>query len=202
MFFLIALLFIGCQQNKPNEEVTKPATEEVVSTHTDLLVDSVQNKSFVSDGGDKFLRFEIVVNKSVETVWQAFTTQRGAEGWMAPKVKFDLRLGGSITTFTPGIPEIVLNIPTYIPNELFIYKVNLVDGFPKAARSEDNNLQEVIQFEKLTNDQTRITATMMGWGKGESWDKTYAFFEKSNRLVYNDLVLNLNGGQVKWPDGK
>ncbi|KAA9037632.1 hypothetical protein FW778_16185 [Ginsengibacter hankyongi] len=59
-------------------------------------------------------------------------------------------------------------------------KVKLNDNFPVSTRTEDGNLQEIIQFEDAGNSNTKIISSMVGWGVGTDWDKVYKFFEKGN----------------------
>ena len=67
-------------------------------------------------------------------------------------------------------------------------KVNLNDHFPPEAQNEDQNLQEIIQFVEIEKGKTKIISTMVGWGQGSHWDKTYTFFEKGNEWTYNELL--------------
>ncbi|CAN5421941.1 hypothetical protein BH11BAC2_BH11BAC2_22260 [soil metagenome] len=67
-------------------------------------------------------------------------------------------------------------------------KVNLNDNFPKEAKNEDKNLQEIIQFVDLGNGKTKIISSMVGWGQGSHWDKAYTFFEKGNIYTYDELL--------------
>lgn len=67
-------------------------------------------------------------------------------------------------------------------------KVNLNDHFPKEAKVEDKNLQEIIQFVDIENGKTKIISTMVCWGIGSHWDKTYSFFEKGNDWTYKEFL--------------
>ncbi|HEV8081588.1 MAG TPA: hypothetical protein VGP55_00195 [Chitinophagaceae bacterium] len=71
--------------------------------------------------------------------------------------------------------------------ELLTLKVNLNNNFPKSAKDEDANLQELIQFKDAGEGKTKIISSMIGWGKGEDWDKTYGFFVKGNIWTYEEL---------------
>ena len=80
------------------------------------------------------------------------------------------------------------DIVNYIENELITLKVNLNGNFTKKAQAEDKNLQEVIQFIAVDDTHTKIISSMIGWGKGPDWDKTYAFFDKGNVWTYKELT--------------
>jgi len=69
-------------------------------------------------------------------------------------------------------------------------KVILNENFPPKVLAEDQNLQEIIQLIDLGNGKTRIISSMVGWGKGPEWDKTYDFFTIGNEFTYKNLIKN------------
>ncbi len=198
---LVILLLVPssvfCQVNKNQDSSKIQKTLDAVissSPTTKSYSNQVQNNSFTTSTGEKMLRFELILDTLLKAVWDAFTTEEGIVGWEAAKAKLDLKVGGTLLTHydknaNPGDKgTIVTNIPTYIPMELFIFKVNLNENFPEKCRNEDKNLQEVVQFTSISKNKTRITSTMIGWGTGEEWDKVYNFFEKGNKWTYEKLV--------------
>jgi uncharacterized protein YndB with AHSA1/START domain len=171
---------------------------------TDSSDGNVINKSFVSENGERFLRLELVVDASIEEVWEAFTTEEGIKTWMTPVVKLDFRIGGSALTnynkdAKPGDEgTITLGIINYIPYEMLTYKVTLTSVFPEKCRNEDENLQEIIQFKPVKKNKTKIISTMVGWGEGKDWDQTYSFFEKGNKWSYEELLKRFTTGPIEW----
>ncbi len=143
---------------------------------------------------ERVLRTEAVVHADAKQVWRAFSTAQGASQWMAPVVALDFRTGGSMRThYDPGLPigapgTIRLDILNVIENELVTYKVNLTERFPTKVRAEDQHLQEIVQLLPMRDGDTRVVATMVGWGNGPEWDETYAFFEKGNAYTMDRLV--------------
>ena len=158
----------------------------------------VTNSSYVTEFGEKALQFSIEVPTARIEVWKLFTTDKGLEKWMAPVVKTNMRIGGWIRTnydktkTTDDTTAIQLDIINYLENEMLTLKVNLNDNFPIEAKNEDKNLQEIIQFIDLGNGTTKIISTMVGWGKGSYWDKTYSFFEKGNEWTYKEFLKLFN----------
>ena len=67
-------------------------------------------------------------------------------------------------------------------------KVELNDNFSAQLQEEDTNLQEIIQFYDAGNGKTKIVSSMVGWGTGEQWDKTYNFFVRGNEWTYKEFV--------------
>ena len=108
----------------------------------------------------------------------------------------ELRSGGYIITNYDSTKQlsdsssIKLPITGFIDNELLILKVMLNNNFAKNVRDSDENLQEIIQFKKVGDQQTQIISSMTGWGKGSDWDKTYEFFVRGNEWTYRELLKN------------
>ena len=56
-----------------------------------------------------------------------------------------------------------------------------------------------VELEPLAADKTRVTMTHTGWGVGEDWDKTYAYFDKAWEAVLSNLRYRFAVGPVNWP---
>ena len=154
----------------------------------------VTNSSYVTNFGEKALQFSIEVPTNKAEVWKLFTTENGLEKWIAPVVKTNIKIGGWIRTnydktkTTDDTTAIQLDIINYLEYEMLTLKVNLNDNFPIEAKSEDKNLQEIIQFIDIGNGKTKIISTMVGWGQGSHWEKAYKFFEKGNEWTYKEVL--------------
>jgi uncharacterized protein YndB with AHSA1/START domain len=143
---------------------------------------------------ERAVRVEATWSQSPEITWKYFATEDGLRCWAAPVVRLDLRIGGSLQSNhgkkavigDPG--TISLGIVNYVENEIMTYRVKLNDEFSAQLRSEDGNLQEIIQLQRLRNGGTRLVSTMVGWGKGAEWDKAAAFFAKGNEWSYQQLA--------------
>jgi uncharacterized protein YndB with AHSA1/START domain len=158
----------------------------------------VHNTSYVTQAGERVLRIETIVPASVEDVWKAWTTPQELSRWIAPVVALDLKIGGAISTnydekATIGnAGTIQLPIINYLEKEIITLKVNLNESFPKSVRDEDRNLQEIVQIVNLGNGKTKIVSSMVGWGTGKDWDKTYDFFVRGNEWTYRQLAKYLS----------
>jgi len=158
----------------------------------------VTNSSYVTKFEERALQFSIIVPLNKAEVWKLFTTDKGLEKWIAPVVKTNMKIGGWIRTNydkTKTIDDsttIQLDIINYLENEMLTLKVNLNDNFPQEAKSEDKNLQEIIQFIDIGKGKTKIISTMVGWGQGNHWDNAYTFFEKGNEWTYKELLKLIN----------
>ena len=155
---------------------------------------TLKNTSYTNQSGEKVLRLEINLPIDVTTAWKLFTSDEKLKKWIAPVAHIELRSGGYIITnydstkHLSDSSSIKLPIKTFIDHELIVLKVILNDHFSKSVREEDGNLQEIIQFKKIDNKHTKIISSMIGWGTGNDWDKTYNFFVKGNEWTYQELL--------------
>src|SRR3989442_455070 len=165
----------------------------IVST-SPLLAQEVKNTSYIMSTGDRVLRLESVVPVGRAEAWKLFTSVEGLKKWIAPVVSIDLKVGGQILTnydSTKSVTErgtIRLPMINLLEPELITLKVILNEHFTRKVRREDKNLQEIIQLVDLGNGQTKIISSMIGWGKGPEWDKTYDFFARGNDWTYRNLI--------------
>jgi uncharacterized protein YndB with AHSA1/START domain len=151
--------------------------------------------------GERVVRVETTVKQSPQQVWKSFVTEPGLKCWVAPVITLDLRTGGMLSTnynkagSIGGPGTIRLKILNYVENEVMTFGVALNDHFSKKLQAEDDNLQEIIQLQRLPDGGTRIVSNMVGWGAGEDWDKAFKFFGKGNEYAYQVLAKCLNEGK-------
>lgn len=163
-----------------------------LSAHTQTL----KNTSYKNQSGEKVLRFECTLPLTLEESWAFFTKDEKLKKWIAPLAHIELKSGGYIVTnydtskTLSDSSAIKLPITSFIDKELLVLKVILNNNFTKSVRESDINLQEVIQFVKIDNNHTKIVSSMIGWGTGTDWDKTYEFFARGNEWTYQELLKN------------
>ena len=163
-----------------------------------LLGQEVRETSYKTSAGEKVLRLELVLPVGKAEAWKLFTTEEGWKKWATPVVSIDFKVGGQILSHydkTKSVSDpgtIRLPILNYLEGELLTLKVVLTDSFAQAVRREDGNLQEIIQLAATGDGKTKVVSSMVGWGAGPEWEKTYEFFRKGNRWSYEQLVKALN----------
>jgi len=154
----------------------------------------VENTSYINRSNERVLQLSIVVPLSVKEVWKYFSTDSLLSEWIAPVAHIELKNGGYIITnydkskALSDISSIKLGILSYLENELLVLKVELNNNFSRKVQEEDQNLQEIIQFIPLAPGKTKIVSSMIGWGEGDDWEKTYDFFLKGNEWTYNEFL--------------
>ncbi len=165
----------------------------LVLVNTVIYGQPVKNTSYTTQSGEKVLRLELTIPIDLDSAWQLFTKDELLEKWIAPVVHIELKTGGYIlTNYDKTKPlsdssSIRLNIINYIEKELLTIKVKLNDAFPKSVQNDDDNLQELIRFVYVGPQQTKIVSSMVGWGHGGDWDRTYDFFVKGNIWTYEQI---------------
>ncbi len=143
--------------------------------------------------GERILRTEALVHAPASEVWKAFTTKEGIQSWMVPVAEIDLRLGGTLKThYSPqakiGDPgTIVHHILSYEPERMLATQFTAPEGAPPEAKLAQQTWV-VYRLEPLSARETRVTVSMMGWGEGPEWDRSYAFFERGNAWEMEQLV--------------
>jgi hypothetical protein len=159
-----------------------------------LLAQDVKNTSYTTTTGEKVLRLETTIPVDKKEAWKLLALADGWKKWAAPVVSIDLKVGGIIltnydTTKTVNDSSTIrLPIINYIEGEMLTLKVELNNSFSLKAQQEDQNLQEIIQIIPVRKNKTKIVSTMIGWGIGEHWDKTYNFFLKGNEWTYEQIA--------------
>ncbi len=165
---------------------------------TFLLDAQIKNTSYINNSNEKVLQLSVVVPTDIKTAWELFTLDDKLSKWIAPKAHIELKSGGFIITNYDSSKDlsdsssIKLGIISYLDYKLLTLKVRLNNNFPKNVQDDDTFLQEIIQFEPISPNETKIISSMIGWGQGPDWEKTYNFFEKGNIWTYNELLKLFN----------
>ncbi len=144
-----------------------------------------------AEAADRVLRWETVLDCSVEDAWAAFTTKEGLEAWAVPLAEVDLRIGGSIKTNYDkeagigGPGTIVHHILSFEPRQM------ISSRFEAPANARVAKVAEaswgVTRFESLGPKRTRVILSSCGWGDGAEWDEAEKFFQAGNKLTLEKL---------------
>ena len=193
---LTLVAFVSYGQMQIKDPKLKQGLESVTGK-PDISSQGIMNSSFIAANGERFLRFEMILDTTIAETWKLIATEEGIKKWMAPVAILDLRIGGMLKTNyneTAKIDDkgtITLGIISYIPSEILTYKITLNELFAEKCRKEDKNLQHIIQLKSLGENKTKIISTMVGWGQGKEWDEAYTFFEKGNEWTFQKLLKSL-----------
>jgi uncharacterized protein YndB with AHSA1/START domain len=168
-----------------------------------LNAQTVKDSSFTAVTGERILQQEIIVDATLEQVWQTLTTSEGLRTFVAPTITVDLRTGGDwfanykvgSKVGDPGtIHNTVLN---YLPMKMFSIRIGLTDVFPKELRDADT-LFEVLTLKNLGNKKVKVVDSIVGWKSGPDWDKTYEFFRRGDEATLKVLYRRFKDGPIDW----
>jgi uncharacterized protein YndB with AHSA1/START domain len=125
-------------------------------------------------------------------VWAALTTKDGVESWMVTHAEIDLRVGGKMLTHYD--PNGVIGDPNTIENTILSFEPERMLSI-KATRPPANfamkesiqNMWTVVRFEPVSDRQTRVTCTGMGYGDDEESKRLREHFDKGNAWTLKKL---------------
>ena len=162
-------------------------------------VAQVRDTSYTAASGDRILRVEVEIAAPVEQVWKAIATSDGLSSWLAPEVTIDLKTGGSVATRHPSerignTGAAAMDVLNYVEREHITFGIHLDDRFSETIREDDDRLQEIVRLVPAGTN-TRVLASMVGWGSGRIWDDAYAFFRKRLQDSYIKLAAVLADGR-------
>jgi uncharacterized protein YndB with AHSA1/START domain len=164
---------------------------------SDDTPDPIQSRVEVLPTGERMLVEEVVIEAPVAEVWAAYTTEAGYTAWAAPKAEIDLRVGGTIKTHYGADAEVgdpgtnVLHVVNYVPERVLTLKAEIADNWPEVMKQDGERLSNVILFEALSPERTRIESYGVGYGTSPEYEALLGFFVNANRPLYEALKRHL-----------
>lgn len=144
---------------------------------------------------------EFTVNVPLDSVWNAYTTNKGMEGWAAAIAEVDLKVNGTIKTNYNKSGKIgdestiTLHVLNYVPKRLLTLQAELTANFPDFMKEDEKDLYNVILFEELAPDKTRLTSYGIGYKNNEKYMSLMKFFIQGNEMSYANLISYLESGK-------
>lgn len=135
---------------------------------------------------------EYEIDAGIDAVWDAFTTTKGLQSWVAPLAEIDFRVGGLWRANYNA--EGVLGDPTTIENTILSYdpkrmislKATIFPaGFPFVGVARDT--WSVFYFSPVSTSRTRITVVGLGYTENVQSQKMRSFFAGANLFSLNEL---------------
>lgn len=127
---------------------------------------------------------EIIVEASLEEVWDRWTTEQGIQAFFAQDCAVELQLGGKYEMYflkdaEPGQRGSEgCKVLSFIPYKMFSFSWNAPPQFPD-IRSGDIYTYVVLNFEKIKPRKTKVRLRHLGWQKGKTWDEVFAYFDNA-----------------------
>ena len=159
--------------------------------------EAIRSEVMETEAGELILSQEVLVEASVARVWEAYTTGAGWMAWAAPLAEVDLRAGGTIRTHyeagaslgDPGTN--VLHIVNYVPEKVLTLRAEISDRWPEVMKEDAGRLMNVIVFDELEGDRTRIRSYGVGYRDRPAYDELMGFFIAANEGLFRKLKAHL-----------
>ncbi len=161
---------------------------------TDDVAQAISSKVEQTKAGELILIETVTIAAPVARVWNAYTTSAGFASWAAPVAEVDCRVGGSIRTqYDPkakiGDPNTnTLRIINYVPQKMLTLQADVSANWPEVLKSQASQLYNVILFEELDGNKTRIISYGLGYQDNEEMRGMMGFFIKANEGLYAKLI--------------
>ena len=151
---------------------------------------------------ERAVKAEVIVNASVDAVWEAWTTEKGLKTFFAPACKIEPRVFGAFEIYfnpsgAPGQRGAEGNIILAMqPNKMLSFTWDAPPNLPNVRRQRTS---VVVRFKGFDNGRTKVTLTATGWGEGEEWDKAFAYFSSAwQEVVLPRLKHRFEVGPIDW----
>lgn len=160
---------------------------------TNLTFGQATSKIDALPSGELMLTQEIIINTSVNKIWKAYTDLVEWKKWVTPVVEMDFKINGIIkshydSTATIGDKgTIVTHILNYIPNKQIKMQAELNENFPEFMKGEEKNLYSIVELEKISEGQTKLTIYGIGYKNEQQWRDLLKFFIQGNEMTLNKL---------------
>lgn len=129
-------------------------------------------------------------------IFRAWTTAEGLKDLLDVEAKVDLRIGGPLELyFMPDAPEGTrgsegCQFLAYLPDRLLAFSWNAPPIIPE---TRELHTWVVLEFEAAGEGSTVLTLTHAGFGDGDAWDDTTAYFERAWGLVIDAMIARFGG---------
>ena len=152
---------------------------------------------------ERSINKEIVLDATVEQVWQAWTTREGIVSFFAPDANVEASAGGPFHIYidplgAPGMKGAdEMRYMAIQPMRMLSFDWNAPPSLPEVRKQRTF---VVLRFEPVGERQARLTLTHIGWGEGGEWDKAYAYFDRAWGNVLGNLKKRFETGPIDWTD--
>ena len=156
---------------------------------------------------ERALEKEVLLDATVDQVWDAWTTRAGITSFFAPDAEIEPRVDGAFHIYfdasgAPGMKGAdTMRYLALQPKTMLSFDWNAPPSIP-ATRGQRTFV--VLRFE-VRGERTRMTLFHAGWGSsdgtdGKDWDATHAYFDKAWDHVLASLQKRFapGGEPIDW----
>ncbi len=152
---------------------------------------------------NRSIRADVVIDATVDEVWDAWTTGDGIRSFFAPGCNVEPRVGGLYEIFfAPDAESGVkgadgMRILAFEPGKMLAFTWNAPLSMPNVR---EQRTSVVLRFGRTDTGGTRLSLAHSGWGEGEEWDGAFDYFTKAWDVVLDRLTYRFSVGPVDWDD--
>ncbi|MGD2144340.1 MAG: SRPBCC domain-containing protein [Anaerolineae bacterium] len=151
---------------------------------------------------ERAIRAEVIVDATVDEVWDAWTTEAGIRSFFAPACNVELRVGGPYEIlFNPDAPPGErgaegMRVLAFQPKKMLAFTWNAP---PHLSEVRGQLTHVLIRLQQCEKGRTLVTLTHSGWGEGGQWDEAFEYFERAwGHIVLPRLRHRFAEGPVDW----
>jgi uncharacterized protein YndB with AHSA1/START domain len=152
---------------------------------------------------ERALDKEVIVPAPIAAVWQDWTTKAGIESFFAPEAEVDARVGGAFHIHIdpyaePGMKGADdMRFMALQPMKMLSFDWNAPPSLPEVRQQRTF---VVVRLAEIDGQSTRVSLHHTGWGDGDEWDKTYAYFDRAWGNVLANLKQRHETGPRDWTE--
>jgi uncharacterized protein YndB with AHSA1/START domain len=153
-------------------------------------------------GPDRAIRREVIVQGSLDEVWEAWTTEEGVRSFFAPACQVRLQVNGPYEILfnpeaEPGQRGAEgMRVMAFQPLKMLAFTWNAPPHLSQ-VRGQLTHVQ--VWLDRIDAGQTRVTLLHRGWGQGGEWDRAYDYFARAwGEVVLPRLRYRFAVGPVDW----
>jgi len=153
---------------------------------------------------EKILALYIRVNAPLDSVWSRWSSEKGILKFFAPACRFEPKVLSLFEIhFAPAAPEGQRGAEN---NRILAIQDKQMISFtwdapPQWPEIRKHRTEVAVRFYKIKDNETLVTLTHTGWGRGPEWDAVYNYFGNAwAGFVLPNLKYSLEVKPVDWTD--
>ena len=159
--------------------------------------------SATATAAERILEKQAVVNAPIEEVWKAWTTTEGVKSFFAPDAKVEAKYGGLFEIYMnpyaePGMRGADdMRFMALEPPTMLSFTWNAPPSIPEIR---PQRTLVIVRLKSVDEKKTEVTLRQVGWGDGEKWNQTYAYFDRAWGNVLVNLQKRFTEGPIDFSD--
>lgn len=137
-----------------------------------------------------------VLKASPKQLWDKWTTHEGLLTFFGADNKIELIPGGAFEIYFLMDNEYGLRgsetckVLSFLPEQMLSFSWNAPPNIPE-IRNHPHSTWVVVTFEAISENESKVKLTHLGWLDGDDWNKTYEYFDQAWGFVLDNLEKSL-----------